>query len=142
VKWNPGGIKVVGITCSRPAEEYVADFAVVGRRALRERPLLLVVFDLYILEGLSTACCLRKLKIQQNVFFRRVFQIKQELGRAFREVQPYPLFPLAAYNNATPFYDRLNLDENAVRGDAFAPELLYMPEPEDDFALEYYQEAA
>lgn len=104
------GVLVTGITCSRPAEEYAADFVLVGRRALQQRPLLLAVFNLYIVDGLPTQMCLRKLKIAQNVFFRRVFQIKQELGRAFREVRPYPLYPINEYNGSPSLYSTLNFD--------------------------------
>jgi hypothetical protein len=99
ISTNPYTSRVVscGITVGRPSEEYAADFVMVGRRALADRPLLLEVFNLYIVSGLDTVTCLRKLNLNQGLFFRRVFSIKQVLGRAFRELRPYPLYPVNEY---------------------------------------------
>jgi hypothetical protein len=35
--------------------------------------------------------------MDRGIFFHAVYRIEQKLGRAFREVTPYPLFPLDDY---------------------------------------------
>ena len=39
-------------------------------------------------------------------FFHAVYRIEQKLGRMFRELQPYPLFPLDDYFNGPSRFDR------------------------------------
>jgi hypothetical protein len=41
--------------------------------------------------------CARKLGIDRGSFFHAVYRIEQKLGRVFRELEPYPLFPLDEY---------------------------------------------
>jgi len=103
------GIVTQGITCSRPTEDFAADFTLVGNRVLADRPLLQQVFQMYFLEcdkwtvvALRNELTLpvflsRRMKINNNLLFRRVFEVKVILGRAFRELQPYALYPLKEY---------------------------------------------
>jgi hypothetical protein len=39
------------------------------------------------------------LGMNRGNFFHAVYRIEQKLGRVFRELQPYPLFPLDDYFN-------------------------------------------
>ena len=45
-------------------------------------------------------CAAGQLKMEKGVFFHAVYRIQQKLGRAFRELKPYPLFPLDEYFGA------------------------------------------
>ena len=79
----------------RKDEEYVADFCLVSRRALTEEENKL--FRLHFLLGADWRLCCRQLGIDRGIFFHSVYRIEQKLGRAFRDVRPYPLFPLREY---------------------------------------------
>jgi len=79
----------------RKDEEYVADFCLVSRRFLDEFEHKL--FRLHFLLGADWRLCCRYLKMDKGVFFHAVYRIQQKLGRAFRELRPYPLFPLDEY---------------------------------------------
>lgn len=87
--------------CSRPStwgrkdEEYIADFCLVSRRALDDFEYR--VFRYHFILGADWKLCSRKLKIDRGNFFHAVYRIEQKLGRTFREVEPYPLFPLDEY---------------------------------------------
>ena len=41
------------------------------------------------------------LKMDRGTFFHAVYRIQQKLGRVFREVEPYALFPLDEYFGGT-----------------------------------------
>jgi hypothetical protein len=41
--------------------------------------------------------CCRKLNMDRGNFFHAVYRIEQKLGRVFRELEPYPLFPIDDY---------------------------------------------
>lgn len=79
----------------RKDEEYVADFCLVSRRVLNEREYK--IFRIHFLLGADWRLCCRKLEIDRGSFFHDVYRIEQKLGRAFREVRPYALFPLDEY---------------------------------------------
>ena len=79
----------------RRDEEYVADFCLVSRRALNE--LEYSIFRFHFLLGADWRLCCRKLEMERGEFFHHVYRIEQKLGRAFRDVQPYALFPLNEY---------------------------------------------
>jgi hypothetical protein len=79
----------------RRDEEYVADFCLVGKRALdgfQER-----IFTYHYLLGADWRLCCRRLNIDRGQFFHEVYRIQQKLGRTFRELEPYSLFPLDEY---------------------------------------------
>ena len=42
-----------------------------------------------------------RLKIDRGLFFHAVYRIEQTLGRTFRELQPYGLYPLDEYFSGT-----------------------------------------
>ncbi|MGH9559539.1 MAG: hypothetical protein ACRD30_09890 [Bryobacteraceae bacterium] len=79
----------------RKDEEYIADFCLVARRALEESEHRL--FRYHFLLGADWKLCSRKLGIDRGNFFHSVYRIEQKLGRVFRELEPYPLFPLDEY---------------------------------------------
>ena len=82
-------------TWGRKDEEYIADFCLVSRRVLKE--IEYDIFRYHFLLGADWKLCTRKLRIDRGTFFHSVYRIEQKLGRVFRELQPYPLFPLDEY---------------------------------------------
>jgi hypothetical protein len=82
---------------SRPEEEFRADFWAVAHRALIGRPALAETFDVYFAEERGARIAAAILGISTGVLFRRATDIKRLVGRAFRDVQPYPLFPSRQY---------------------------------------------
>ncbi len=79
----------------RKDEEYMADFILVSRRTLSEFDFQ--VFKFHFLLGADWKLCCRRLGVERGTFFHAVYRIQQELGRVFRELEPYSLFPLDDY---------------------------------------------
>lgn len=79
----------------RKDEEYVADFCLVSRRALDDEEYRL--FRSHFLLGADWRLCCTRLSMNRGNFFHAVYRIQQKLGRAFRELEPYALFPLDEY---------------------------------------------
>lgn len=82
-------------------EEYLADFELVARRALKapgfhgvDAPRL---FRLRFLEGLRWRACARELGTNQGKLFRAAYRVESVVGRALMEVRPYALFPPHGY---------------------------------------------
>lgn len=84
-------------TWGRKDEEFIADFCLVARRALSEEEHRL--FRYHFLLGADWKLCSRKLGMDRGTFFHAVYRVEQKLGRVFRELEPYPLFPLDEYFN-------------------------------------------
>jgi hypothetical protein len=82
-------------TWSRKDEEYVADFMLIAKRTLTDDEHR--IFRFHFLLGADWKLCCRKLKLDKGDFFHTVYRIQQKLGRAFRETEPYGLFPLDEY---------------------------------------------
>lgn len=82
-------------TWGRKEEEYIADFCLVSRRSLSDEEYRL--FRYHFLLGADWKLCARKLSIDRGNFFHAIYRIEQKLGRVFRELKPYPLFPLDEY---------------------------------------------
>jgi hypothetical protein len=82
-------------TWARKDEEYMADFILVSRRALSEFDFQ--IFKFHFLLGADWKLCCRKMNIDRGTFFHSVYRLQQELGRVFRELEPYSLFPLDDY---------------------------------------------
>jgi hypothetical protein len=83
----------------RKDEEYVADFCLVSHRTLDEFEYK--VFKFHFLLGADWKLCTRRLGIDRGNFFHAVYRIEQKLGRVFRELEPYGLFPLDEYFRGT-----------------------------------------
>lgn len=86
-------------TWSRKDEEYIADFTLVARRSLSEADYR--IFKYHYLLGADWKLCCRKLKMDRGRFFHAVYRIQQRLGRIFRELEPYGLYPLDEYFGTT-----------------------------------------
>jgi hypothetical protein len=76
-------------------EEYMADFLLVTRRNLDEAEYRL--FSFHFLLGADWKLCCRRLKMERGDFFHEVYRIQRKLGRVYRELEPYALFPLDEY---------------------------------------------
>ncbi len=83
------------LTWGRKDEEYIADFMLVSRRTLDESEYK--VFKFHFLLGADWKLCCRRLGMDRGNFFHSVYRIEQKLGRVFRELEPYGLFPLDEY---------------------------------------------
>jgi hypothetical protein len=79
----------------RKDEEFIADFCLLARRALTPEEHRL--FRYHFLLGADWKLCARKLGLDRGNTFHAIYRIEQKLGRMFREVEPYPLFPLDDY---------------------------------------------
>jgi len=79
----------------RKDEEYIADFCLVSRRALDDFEYKL--FRYHFMLGADWKLCCRRLGMERGNFFHTVYRIEQKLGRVFRELEPYSLFPLDEY---------------------------------------------
>jgi len=80
---------------SRKDEEYIADFCLVSKRSLDKDEFQ--VFKFHFLMDAEWRLCCRRLKIDKGNFFHMVYRIEQRLGRVYRELEPYALFPLDEY---------------------------------------------
>ena len=114
-------------TWGRKDEEYIADFYLISRRNLDEFEHRL--FRYHFMLGADWKLCSRRLGMDRGNFFHSVYRIEQKLGRIFRELQPYPLFPLDEYfNGASRQGLRLVPDPQKTRN-ASLPEHLCFPAP-------------
>ena len=75
--------------------EYRADFWLIARRHLD--PLRWRVFEAHFLRRMQWRECCRELRMDRGTFFHAVYRIEQRLGRVFRELRPYALFPADVY---------------------------------------------
>jgi hypothetical protein len=76
-------------------EEYTADFCLVARRVLADDRYRL--FKFHFLLGAEWGECAKRLNLNRGEFFHAVYRIQAQLGRAFRELEPYALFPIDQY---------------------------------------------
>lgn len=82
--------------CTRPREEYLADFLAVSRRALRTNEQRLV-FDQHCMDCLDWRTVMGRAKLNRGDFWHAVYCIQEQCGRALVTVQPYRIFPLDEY---------------------------------------------
>jgi hypothetical protein len=94
---SPGvdGRRVFG----RKDEEYLADFCLISKRTLD--PLEYRIFRFHFMLGADWRLCCKRLEMDKGTFYHHVYRIQQKLGRAFRETQPYGLYPLDEYFKGT-----------------------------------------
>jgi len=92
------------LTYGRKCEEYLADFCLVSRKALG--PLEYDLFRYHFLLGADWKLCCWRLKMSRGDFFHMVYNVENKLGRVFRELEPYGLYPLDEYFNGTIRKDR------------------------------------
>jgi hypothetical protein len=99
---------------SRKDEEYIADFCLISKRILDDFEYKL--FRFHFILGADWRLCCRQLKMEKGVFFHAVYRIQQKLGRAFRELKPYALFPLDEYFGSVVRQDsKAEAGKNVVR---------------------------
>jgi hypothetical protein len=84
---------------SRKDEDYIADFCLVSKRTLNEEEYR--IFRFHFLLGADWRLCCRRLNMDRGNFFHSVYRIQQKLGRVFRELKPFALFPLDEYFGGT-----------------------------------------
>ena len=112
-------------TWGRKDEEFIADFCLVSRRTLDDFEQRL--FRYHFLLGADWKLCARRLGIDRGNFFHAVYRIEQKLGRVFRELEPYPLFPLDEYFHGP---SRIGPARAVTaRGGTAPPEHLQFPRP-------------
>jgi len=80
---------------SRKHEDFIADFCLVSKRALDETEYR--IFRFHFLLGADWRLCCRRLDMDRGNFFHSVYRIQQKLGRVYRELEPFALFPLDEY---------------------------------------------
>jgi hypothetical protein len=98
--WERVGTGPKGYRCyGRKAEEYMADFCLVARRALD--PLEYAVFRFHFLLGADWKLCTARLNLDRGNFFHAVYRVEEKMGRVYRTLEPHPLFPLADYFRGT-----------------------------------------
>jgi hypothetical protein len=100
-------------------EEFMADFVLVSRRTLNEYEYR--IFNYHFLLGADWKLCCRKLNIDRGTFFHEVYRIQQKLGRTFRELEPYSLFPLDEYFGGKTKLGEVNEREFRVETPEAAP---------------------
>jgi hypothetical protein len=83
----------------RRDEEYIADFCLVSKRFLDESEYKL--FRFHFLLGADWKLCCRQLKLDRGSFFHELYRVEQKLGRIYRELEPYALYPLDEYFGGT-----------------------------------------
>jgi hypothetical protein len=87
------------VTYGRKDEEYCADFYLVSKRYLDEEEFR--IFRYHFLLGADWRLCCRKLGIDRGNFFHSIYRIEQKLGRVFRDLKPYGLYPVDEYFNGS-----------------------------------------
>ena len=89
----------VNATWTRHGEDYMADFYLVAKRTLTEDEFR--IFRYHFLLGADWKLCCRRLGIDRGSFFHSVYRIEQKLGREYRELRPYSLYPIDEYFGGT-----------------------------------------
>ncbi|MEZ5402752.1 MAG: hypothetical protein R2729_23960 [Bryobacteraceae bacterium] len=87
------------LSWDRREEEYIADFCIVARRNLDG--IESKIFRYHFLLGADWKLCCRRLNMDRGTFFHAVYRIQQRLGKVFRELTPYALYPVEDYFSNT-----------------------------------------
>lgn len=82
---------------SLKSAEYLADFILIAKRTLGEDTPAYQLFKFHFLLGADWKLCTRRLGMSRGDFFHEVYRIQQKLGKAYRETEPFSLFPLDEY---------------------------------------------
>lgn len=84
-----------GADGSLRGREWRADFELVARRELK--PEQWALFRMSVVLGLPELSCSVRLDLNRASFYSMSYRIAEKCGRAYAEVQPYPLWPLYSY---------------------------------------------
>jgi hypothetical protein len=95
VRHYSGNKRAPWVSYSRQSEEFAADVHLIARRTLTERQWR--VFQWHYMRGWTYRQCCARLKIERGLFFHECYRIEERLGRVFRELRPYRLFPTREY---------------------------------------------
>ena len=87
------------------------------------------LFRYHFLLGADWKLCSRQLHIDRGNFFHAVYRIEQKLGRTFRELEPYPLYPLDEYFNGPSRMTPLRTHLAAPSAASLLPPRLQFPMP-------------
>ena len=93
-EYQPGSGETA-VTYDRKDEEFSADFVLIAKRHLEPQEFQL--FRYHFLLGADWKLCCARLRMSRGLFFHAVYRIQQKLGKAYRETEPYPLFPVYEY---------------------------------------------
>jgi hypothetical protein len=80
---------------ARNKEEFIADFWITTKRSLSEFEFHLF-YHHFILEEDYNKCCLL-FDINKGKFFNTIYSMEQKLGRIYKELRPYALYPIYEY---------------------------------------------
>ena len=103
------------MTQMRKAEDFRADFCLISRRTLDASEWRL--FSAYYLLGADARLCARQFKMSLDTFKHARYRVELKLGRAFRETEPFPLYPVRQYF------------DSAIRGAVVLPCVVPNPRP-------------
>jgi len=84
------------VSDGRKNEDYMADVFLVSKRILTD-PTEWAIFRFHHLLGADWKLCGRRLGMDKGNFFHAVYRIEAKLGKVFRELQPYALWPVDEY---------------------------------------------
>jgi hypothetical protein len=79
--------------------EFLADVELVAKRTLS--PDDWDVFRSHHLQGADWKLCCQRLRMSRGNIFHAFYRIEERLGQVFRELKPYPLYPLDEYFQRT-----------------------------------------
>jgi len=77
--------------------DYISDVYNTARRVLSDVDFTL--WKHHCLKRHPWHCCCPKLGINRGVFFHRLYDIEERVGRTFLQLAPYPLFPIHCYTD-------------------------------------------
>jgi|SRR5579871_3481771 len=83
------------MTFGRKTEEYIADFYLTCKRTLTASEWH--TFRVAYLSGVPWSVCHKRLNMLRTNFMQACYRLEAKLGRAFRETEPFGLYPLNEY---------------------------------------------
>jgi hypothetical protein len=95
VRYYSSGRRMPWVSYSRQYEEFAADVHLTARRILTPRQWRL--FRWHYLEKRTFRFCCPRLGLDRGRFFHECYRVEERLGRVFRELRPYALFPTREY---------------------------------------------
>ena len=101
--------------------DYQIDFVNLCKRALGVDSIEYKIFRFHFLLGADWKLCCRKLGIDRGTFFHAVYRVEEKCGRAFRETQPYALYPIDEYYSPPTRGTAVRAMPSAAEPRAFTP---------------------
>lgn len=91
--------------------EFVADFQMISKRILGAHSQQYRLFKWHFIQGQDWKVCTVRESMTRGEFFTEVYLIERDLGKAFKETEPYALFPLDEYFGAIVRGGKRKVDE-------------------------------